>query len=418
LTVAEEITHEVIGFRGMAEESFEALGDCFRGDRLLAAGLGIGVAFVLAGVAGTAAAIYLLRNALAVAAMLGILAGFLVYAGLLLTYGALARMATAERQGAEISLGEAYAFVARRSHILIGIPLFILVVTLGVASLGAYIGASASASQGLGTGLAPLALVLLFLLNLILVMAVLVSHCLTAPCVARLDPSFATVGSRLIQVGRERLGAFFAYQAAGAVVGLPMLALVAGLFLAAFQPSFQATALGRGRALLVRQAEEYPAATPVPPGGVQPSTAGEEKRDWVERARGWAEWAANVAGAPLMSAAAVLLLLLGMFPLTYGASVQSAIYVGLTGDPFLAAPEGAQATAAEAPTPRRPPIVHCWRCDAINRYEADQCAKCGAALAICRHCFATNEPGRETCSSCGQSLAPPSAASPPEDTQP
>ena len=402
--MAEEHAPEVVRFRGMADESIEALRYCFRADRLLTAGVGIGVAFVLAGAAGTAAAAYLLRNALAPAAMLGILAGFLVYAGLLVTYGALARMAMAQRHGTAISLAQAFAFAAQRSHILIGMPLFVLVVAIGAGSLGGYIGAALAANRALGAAFAPVALVLLFALNLILVTAVLLSHCLTAPCVACLDPSFATVGARLVEVGRERLGRFYAHQTAAILGGLPLVVLTTAVFLMAFQPAFTATAAGRARALIQRQTERTPAPTPTLPGTAQ-SAPTEESRDWVTTLHGWARWASEVGGAPLMSAAAVLALLLGMFPLIYAASVQSAIYIGLTGDHFLAAPErtGAEGVA-EAPPGKRPPIVHCWRCDAINRYEAGRCSKCEATLAICPYCFATNEPERAECSSCGRRL--------------
>ncbi|MBM3476543.1 MAG: zinc ribbon domain-containing protein [Armatimonadetes bacterium] len=400
--MAEEHASEVTGLRRMVDESIEALRTCFRADRLLTAGLGIGVAFVLAGVAGTAAAAYLLRNALAPAAMLGILAGFLVYAGLLVTYGALARMAVAQRHGMVVSLAQAFAFAGQRSHILIGMPLFVLVVAIGVGSLGGYVGAALAANRTLGSGLAPVALVLLFVLNLVLVTAVLISHCLTAPCVACLDPSFAALGSRLVEVGRERLGSFYAHQAVAVLGGLPLVLLTTGVFLMAFQPAFTATAAGRATALVQRQVEATPAPPTALPGPGQPTPA-EQTRDWVTVLRGWAGWASNVGGPPLMSAAVVLALLLGMFPLTYGASVQSAIYLGLTGDHFLAAPEPTGAEG-EAPPGKRPPIVHCWRCDAINRYEAARCSKCGATLVTCPYCFATNQPEQAECSSCGRRL--------------
>ena len=404
--MAEEHAAEVTGFRGMVGESAEALRTCFQADRLLTAGLGSGVAVVLAGAAGTAAAAYLLRNALAPAAMFGILAGFFVYAGLLVTYGALARMSVAQRHGTTVTRSQAFAFAAQRSHILIGMPLFVLVVAIGAGSLGGYVGAALAGNRALGSALAPLALLVLFVLNLILVTGVLISHCLTAPCVAYLDASFATVGSRLIEVGRERLGSFYAHQAAAVLGGLPLVVLTTAVFLMAFQPAFVATAGGRATALVQRQMEAAPAPTPVPPGAAQPAPT-EEPRDWLTVLRGWAGWASNVGGPPLMSAAAVIALLLGMFPLIYGASVQSGIYVRLTGDLFLAAPEPLEpAAAAEAPPGKRPPIGHCWRCDAINRYEATQCSKCGAALATCPFCFATSEPGRGKCSFCGRKLAP------------
>ena len=400
--MAEETAHEIAGFRGMAEEAFEALGDCFRGDRLLAAGVGIGGALVLAGAVGTAATTSLLRNALAPAAMLGILAGFLVHAGLLVTYGALARMAMAARHGARITPGQAFAFAGLRSHILIGVPLFTLVVALGAGSLAGYVGAAMSASQSLGSALAPLALILLFALNVALVGAVLLSHCLTAPCVACLDPSFATVASRLVQIAQERRGSFLGYQAASVVVGLPLMALTTGLFLAAFQPALQVTAAGRAKATLMQQAAE-PAPSRPPTG----RGAEEGSRDWVEVLRGWAGRASEIGGAPLASAAAVLALLLGVFPLIYAASVESAIYIGLTGDRFLAMPEAAPGEAAAGTAPgKRPPIAHCWRCDAINRLEAPKCSKCGATLVVCPHCFGTNEPERVSCSSCGRTLVP------------
>ncbi len=403
--MAEEHLPELTPLGGMAEESFEALGDSFRGDRLLAAGVGVGAAFVLAGAAGTGASACLLRNSLVSAAMLGLVAGFFVYAGLLVTYGALARMAMAERHGLEVTLGKAFGFALRRSHVLIGMPLFVLVVAVGAAALGAYIGAAVSASQTAGAGLAPIAMVVLFVLNLLLVTGVLLSHCLTGPCVACLDASLATVASRLARIAYERLGAFYARQAAaGVIAGLPLALLTGLIFLSAFQPALTSTAAGRARALAERKAEEGPARAPALPSVTPRPSAQEEERDWVERLRGWASWAADIGGAPLMSAAAVLTLLLGMFPLIYAASVQSGIYLALTGDRFVALPESAEEPAAAAPV-RRPPIVHCWRCDAINRYESEQCAKCGAALLVCPHCFATNEPERVDCSSCGRPIA-------------
>jgi hypothetical protein len=284
-------------------------------------------------------------------------------------------------------------------------PLFVLVVAIGAGSLGGYVGAVLAAHRAFGSALAPLALVLLFVLNLVLVTAVLISHCLSAPCVACLDASFAALGSRLVEVARERLGSFYAHQAAAVLGGLPLAILTTGVFLMAFQPAFTATAAGRATALVRRQVEPAPAPASALPGAAQPAPA-EETRDWVTVLRGWVGWASNVGGPPLMSAAAVLALLLGMFPLIYGSSVQSAIYLDLTGDHFLAAPEPIEAeSVAEAPPSKRPPIVHCWRCDAINRYGVARCAKCAAALATCPYCFATNEPERGECSSCGRRLA-------------
>jgi hypothetical protein len=314
-------------------------------------------------------------------------------------------MAMAERHGREVSLGQAFGFALQRSHVLIGMPLFVLVVAVGSGSLGAYLGAAASASQTLGAGLAPVALVLLFLLNLLLVTAVLLSHSLTAPCVACLDASSAAVASRLVQIARERLGAFYARQAAASVMAwLPLMLLTVVVFLAAFQPALTSTAAGRARALAERLAQEAPARPPALPS-TTPALPSEEGRDWVERLRGRAASAADIGGAPLLSAAAVLALLLGVFPLICAASMQSGIYLALTGDRFLAVPASPEeAREASAPA-RRPPIAHCWRCDAINRYESEQCAKCGATLLICPHCFATNEPERVDCSSCGRRIA-------------
>ncbi|MBM3500259.1 MAG: hypothetical protein FJX74_16500, partial [Armatimonadetes bacterium] len=286
--MAEQRSPNAIVPGGLADGPFDALDDCFRGERLLAAGTGIAVAFVLSGAVGTAASTYLLRNSLVHAALLGLVAGFLIYAGLLITYGALTRMAAAERNGLEVSPAAAFGFSLRRSHVLIAVPLFVLVVAVGAGSFFAYLGAAAARSQGFGAGLAPVALVLLFALNLLLVVAALVAHCLTAPCVACLDASSATVVARLIQVGRERLGAFLAHQAAALVVGLPLLLLTTGLFLAAFQPAFTSLAAGRAEALAQRRAQEAPARPPALPDG----SAAEASRDWVERLQGWAGWAA------------------------------------------------------------------------------------------------------------------------------
>ena len=392
--MADERSGELAPLRGMAEASFAALRDSFRGERLLAAGVGIGVAFVLAGAAGTVASGYLLRGAFMPAAMLGLLAGLFIYAGLLTTYGALSRMALAAQHDHPVSLAQAYGYALPRLHILIGLPLFVLVVAVGAGSLGGYLSALAAADRTVGAVAAPVALIALFALNLLLVIGALLSHALTAPCVACLDASPAGVASRLVQIARERLGAFLAYQAAGLVVGLPLMLFTAIVFVAAFQPAVTATTSGRAAASVARQ---FP-SSPLPDGA---SPTEEEPEDWVGRLQERAAWAAGIGGAPLVSAAAVLALLLLTFPLIHAASFQSAAYLSLTGDRFLAAPEGGE----EADTPRRPPIVHCWRCDAINRYESDRCGKCGAALAICPHCFATNQPGQEECSACGRPVA-------------
>lgn len=390
---------EVARFQGLANEFFEALGECFQRDRILAAGIGIGIAFVLAGSAGTGAAAYLLQGPVSAAIVLTIVAALLAYAGLLLAYGALCRIAVAARHGQAVSVWNAFGFAVRRSHLLVGLPLCVLIVVIGVGSLGSHLGAALSASRSVGAVVAPLVILLLFVINLFLVTGLMVSHCLTAPCVACLDPSFATIASRLIGVARAQLASFYAHQVAALVVGIPLLLFSVTIFAAAFQPAVSAAIAGRAQAMVAQRADQLIS-------GVEPGQRSTPRDETGMQLAAWQERLGSFvlrAGAGVMSIAAVLALVLGILPLIYAAAAESTIYLALTGD-RMAAPTKAEAELEAVAPVRHPPIAHCWRCDAINRYEAQSCSKCGAALAVCPYCFATNEPEREECSSCGQRL--------------
>ncbi|MGQ9731770.1 MAG: hypothetical protein ACUVX8_10915 [Candidatus Zipacnadales bacterium] len=395
----QEVPNGVRKFRGMADKALEALTECFCWQHISAGMIGVGVAFVLGGAAGTMAAICLVREKFAVATMMGILAGFLVYIGFLVTYGALARLSVVGRNGGRITIGEALGFALARVHILVGVPLFVLVVALGVGSLGAFLGRQGSASENFGAEVAPLALVALFVINLLLLCAVFLTHSLTGPCVAYLDPSFIIVLSRLYQVGRNKLGAFFAHQVAVLLAGIPLMALTLIIFGCAFQPAFQATATGR----VTARREERLLEKPILPGISRSQETEERAEGWVQRTQSWPLGALDAGNVPLLSAGAVLVLLLTVLPLIFVAAAQSSVYGALTGDSYVAVrSELQQPHGAAVVAERHPPIVHCWRCDAINRFEASVCIKCQALLVTCLHCYATNEPDREFCSSCGQ----------------
>jgi len=400
--MAEDTTLEVVGFRGIAEEAFEALADCFKGRRLMAAALGLATSLVITGALGIGVTTLMLRGSLAGASVLAILGAAALYIGLLLTYAALCRMAFVERHGNTVTAGSAFSFAIRRCHIVVGAPMFTAVVGLAVVSLGSWVGGAISANETIGAVLAPIALVLMFLLNLALVCAILLTHALTAPCVACLNASLTTAASRLRLIVRERFPSFLAYQAAVLVAGVPLLVLTAGMLAAAFWPAFSAVSAGRAVAQASEAVPRGPASIAEPGawGGTEfgrPST--EEEADET----GWLGGGALSQG-PLIGVAAVVALMLLAPPMIFAASAQSAVYIGLTGGRFAEAPLAAAAAAGEPLPEKRPPIVHCWRCDAINRYSAEQCSKCGAALAVCPYCFTTNQVVAEKCSSCDREL--------------
>lgn len=410
--MSEAATGQVPAFRGVVEEVFEALGDCFRAERLTVGTLGLALSFVAAAVFGVTAAILLLRNSLGPAALFAVVAGFVLYAGLLITFGAISRIAMADRVGQATSATSALSFALWRSHTLVGIPLFTLLVALAVGFAGAWLGSKIVGQQGIGIVLGPIALIAVFVLNLILICAVLVSHCLTGPCVACINQSFVAVGSRLVQVFQERLHNFVGYQAAVLSVWLSLTALTGLIFVGAFVPAFHWLAAGGTEQQVSREA-------PAPGRRIEPEDiwgqetqgtgATEEEADgWIEKLREWLQRDGRTNQAPLLGAAAILALLLGVCPLAFAAGAESAVYLGLTGDTPAEDSQARAPTAgvAEAPRPKHPPITHCWRCDAINRYQAGTCSKCGAQLAVCPHCFSTNDPSRAECASCGERLLP------------
>jgi len=410
--MSEAATGQAPAFRGVAEEVFEALGECFRAERLTAGTLGLALSFAAAAALGVTAAILLLRNSLGPAALFAVVAGFVLYAGLLVTFGALSRIAMADRVGQATSATSALSFALLRSHTLVGIPLFTLLVALAVGFVGGWLGSKIVEQQGIGIALGPIALIAVFVLNLILICAILVSHCLTGPCVACIDQPFAAVGSRLVQVFQERLLNFVGYQAAVLSVWLSLTALTGLVFIGAFLPAFHWLAADGAEEQVSREA-------PAPGPGIQPEDiwgqetqgpgATEDEADgWTEKLRQWLQKDGRANQAPLLGAAAILALLLAVCPLVFAAGAESAVYLGLTGDTPAADSQarGPAAGVAEAPRPKHPPITHCWRCDAINRYQARSCSKCGAQLAVCPHCFSTNDPGRTECASCGKRWLP------------
>jgi hypothetical protein len=389
-----------VTFRGVTEELLEALAGTFLGGRLFAAFLGMAVTLVIALSLGAFAGTLLLKNLLGEAALVAIASGFVFYAGLLLTFGALCRMAAYERNDETITAGAAFGFAFSRSHVIVGLPLFALLVALGLIALGARIGYATGNSDVTGSTLGPLVLAILCVINLVLLIGVLLTHALAAPCVACAELDFSAVGARLIRIAQERIHEFLAYQTAILVVGLPMIVFMTVVFAVAFQPSFYAVARGRVHAEAARQEAVTPPATAVEP------TA--PARSPVRALRYWVGSEVPAAGgAPLVGVAAMALLLLGIVPLVFAAQAQTAAYLGLSGDRCLVGAATPPVRAAEAVSglpERRPPIVHCWACDAINRFETRACAKCGVALTVCPYCFATNQAGRTTCSSCGRPL--------------
>ena len=347
--MAEATAHEAVVGQTTAEDILAAFAGCFQPPRLLAAGLGLGVTVVLAGGAGIVAASHLLRNALMSATLLGFLGAGFLYAGVLVTYGALARMSAAEQAGCAVHPGEAFAFALRRVHILVGLPFVALTVAGGIGALGVALGSVVSGLPSAGSALAPLALVILFVLNLVLAVGLLLAHCLTAPCVACVDVSFAATAGRLTEIAQGRLGAFLTYQAAAFVAALPLIVFTAGLFLAAFQPAFLTT-LG-GSTALEPGVEEQAAPMSLPLAGSD---------DWADSLTAAVAWGSRV-GAPLASTAVVLQLLLAIVPLVYWASVQCAVYRGLTGD-SVALAESDQA----GPPPADLPLL------ALRRHQPDR----------------------------------------------
>ena len=219
------IADEIAAFRGTTEEVIEALAGTFRPSRIAVATLGLAATFVAALGFGAYAGVLVLRNSMEAAAFTGILAGVVLYAGKLLTYGALCRMAAVERQGETLAPGAAFSFAFSRAHTLLGLPLFALLVALGLGLLGVKIGFEAGDSQTLGSGLGAVVVILVFVLNFFLLCAVLVSHILTAPCVACTDRPFSAVGERLIQLFHEQLHQFLACQVPVLLAGLPVLLL-------------------------------------------------------------------------------------------------------------------------------------------------------------------------------------------------
>jgi hypothetical protein len=423
--MSEAPTRETLGFRGLAEEVFEALADCFRLERLAVGTLGIALSLVAAAVFGVTASILLLRESLGAAAVFGVIAALALYAGLLVTFGAICRITMSGRAGESPSSGTALSFALWRSHILVGIPLFTLLVALAVSFGGGWLAGRVAGLQGIGGVLGPIAFIVLFALNLALICAVLLTHCLTGPCVACIDQPFAASGRRLIQIFQERLHNFMGYQAAVLLAGLPLIVLTAALFLGAFSPALSSLRHGRLKTEVSTETSPTPPTRRVRPEDVwgEDREAAEEEPDgWIEKARQWLQEDATAAQAPLIGAAVMLALLLTVCPLVYAAGAQSAVYLGLTGDRPSAAP-GPQPSTRTAPEPlpeKHPPIVHCWRCDAINRFQAETCSKCGAGLAVCPFCFSANQPGIEECTSCGARLQPreEAEAAAPEETGP
>ncbi len=400
----ETADHSVVAFRGIIEETVETLAETFRASRIFTATLGLAVTLAVALSLSALAGVLLVGNLLAQASLVMIVGALALYAGLLLTFGALCRVAAAEREGETISSGAAFAFAFSRMDVVVGLPLFTLLVALGLGALGMRIGYQTGFS-GVGSSLGPLALVALFVVNLVLILALFITHTLAGPCVACTELSFAGVGARIIRIGQEHLHHFLARQAAVLVVGLPLIVLTSAIFLGAFQPAFYSVASGRLTAEVLREKATQAAL----PRRRAPSSEGTPSGG-LGRLRQWTESELPAAGgASLVGVGALAVLLLGVIPLAFAAAAETSVYLGLTGDRVVEA--GAAAWAEpEAPAALRPekhpPIVHCWRCDAISRFEDEGCAKCGARYAICPYCFATNQPGRATCASCGGNLCP------------
>ncbi|HJN16063.1 MAG TPA: hypothetical protein QGH10_11250, partial [Armatimonadota bacterium] len=385
-----ELTVET--YTGVLSDSFAALRTCFDGRRMGAAALGLGVSFVLAAGLGLVAGMLLLNGSLAGATLVAIGAVVVLYAGALVTYGGLAHMAISEGQGTELSPVAALGYSLRRCHIVVGLPMFALVVSVAVASISGWLALQIAAHETLGAALAPVVLVVVFLINLVLTLVVAVSHSLTGPCVACLDPSLAGASVRLTQVARQRLSSFIAAQAAVMAAAVPLLLLTIGLLAAAFLPAFRSVSAGRARAVAAQPGQRDPMPVPMDApeafGAADGSPGGE---DWVSDL---------VAGgtmglAPMIGVSAVVLLLVAAPLLTFASSAQSSVYLALTGDKVPEAVEARASRRAEAAPEKRPPIVHCWRCDAINRFTAERCSKCGARMAVGPSCFATNAAERE-----------------------
>lgn len=409
--MSEATTYEAPAFRGIAEEVFEALANCFRLERLAVGTLGVALSLVATAVFGVTASILLLRDSLGAAAVFGVFAGFVLYAGLLVTFGAICRITMADRAGEPASSGAAMSFALWRSHIVVGIPLFTLLGALAVGFGGGWLAGEIAEQPSVGGVLGPIAFIVLFALNLILICAVLLSHCLAGPCVACIDQPFAASLQRLMQIFQERLHNFMGYQAAVLLAGLPLLVLTVTVFMGAFVPALGSLERGQLEGEVLGEA-----AAPAPTGRVRPEDVwgGEETEEpqdaegWAQQLRRWLQKDATANQAPLIGAAAMIALLLGVCPLVFAAGAESAVYLGLTGDLPSAEPGERPPERAEPEVAREkhPPIVHCWRCDAINRFQAETCSKCGAGLAVCPFCYATNQPGREECASCGARLRP------------
>lgn len=390
--------------RGIIEESVNALTETFRASRLFPATVGLAVTLAIALSFSALAGTLLLHNLLGEASLALIVGALMLYAGLLLTFGALCRIVAVERTGESIDTGAAFAFALSRIHVVVGIPLFTLLVALGLGALGMRIGYETGLS-GAGPSLGPLAMVAIFVVNLVLILVLLLTHTLTGPCVACTELAFSEVGTRLIRVAQERLHQFLAHQAAVLVIGLPLVALATAVFAGAFQPAFYSVASGRLRAEALREeppARSFSEARPAPPPQPEP-------RGKLATLRRWAESDLPAAGgAPLVGVGALAVLFLGVIPLAFAAAAQTSVYLGLTGDQCVAGARAAAPAEPEAgavlPSERRPPTVHCWRCDAINRFEDERCGKCGARYVVCPRCFATNQLGRTVCASCGSTV--------------
>jgi len=390
--------------RGIIEESVEALAETFRASRLFPATLGLAVTLAVALSFSALAGMLLVRNLLGEASLALIVGGLTLYAGLLLTYGALCRIVAVERTGESMDVGAAFVFALSRIHVVVGLPFFTLLVALGLGALAVKIGYETGLS-GAGPSLGPLAMLAIFAVNLVLILVLLLTHTLTGPCVACTELAFSEVGARLIRVAQERLHEFLAHQAAVLVIGLPLVALATAVFVGAFAPAFCPVASGRLRAEALRA--EPP---PRPSSEARPALPPQPQRHGrLGTLRRWAESDLPAAGgAPLVGVGALAVLLLGVIPLAFAAAAQTSVYLGLTGDQCAAGAKAAAPAETEAGAvllvERRPPTVHCWRCDAINRFGDERCAKCGARYVTCPHCFATNQFGRTICASCGRTL--------------
>ena len=394
-------------FRDIVAESFAALRMCFGGKSMATAALGLGSALVVAGGLGLLAGALLLGEALPAATMAALAAAGVAYVGLLVTYAALARLAVVQRSEGSVTPGGALMYAVRRAHIVVGAPMFTLVVAIAITSILAWASGWASAHVTLGAILAPVALVVSFAVNLVLVCIIAITHGLTGPCVAALDPSLAGASTRLTQIAQQRLPSFLATQVAVLVVGLPLLLVTLGLSGAAFAPAFQSVNAGLNRAATEQAALKGPMPVPLDASDAfgiagSPSAAA----GGVDGPLG----GSALGLAPLVGVAVVVLLLVAAPLLSYAAAAQSSVYLALTGDEVTMAQGRETESPPRGAHPKHPPIVHCWRCDAINRFDADRCSKCNARMRICPSCFATNEVEREECLGCGKHIAPDEAA--------